>query len=149
VDNAAQYLRGAEGYYAAQANIEGLELYYRELTPEEYREFMEKQREAQGASGMKVTADMLTDRAAFEVAATTRGLEMTPEQQSSALQATWDAIDCVVGHGMVKWSLEAPCTPENVARLRNRIKRQLFRLILQETQRTGEDEGLFPATPER
>ena len=126
-------LSGGDGYYSREITIEDTQFKLREL---EDAETLAADEKAARVDALQEEANRLFER---------NKKQSLPEKDRDRLRelgrlnvvALSEFIDCVVSHGVVGWSLQEQCTPANVVRLPRRVKAQLSKAILQDTNYTS------------
>jgi len=120
-------LRNEEGYYSREMTIEGSKFYVRDLG-EHYDEFIDRNAVIAAESGIVAEGlDMATMLA--------RVIERTaaPDAQHATRRRLEEFFDWLLEVGLVKWNLPPECIPENTTLLPARLKSELGRAIVAES----------------
>ena len=124
----AVQLKGSEGYYSREVEIDGSAFRIREMVDEELRQF--------GGGIDSLQTEITTAAGAETEPKVSTGIEITSK--------AWGVIDRVLRVGLVWWGIAgADCTPENVVLLPNHVKRMLYREIIADSGLTNEERAVL------
>jgi len=122
-------LRGEEGYYSSEVEINGTTFQIRELDDSELKAHLVAVQNVQKAAGLELSSDDVLDQTAIgRIIAS-----MDPDKQVQVVAASREAVDLVAAVGTVGWSLAADCNPANVRRLPLPVRMKLAKAIMRDT----------------
>lgn len=119
-------LQGDDGYYSRSVEVAGTRFDIRELSAEELKRFGE--------------VSAAADDTSVEMAGGAESGSDVIRSVISAIGQSWGVVEYVVRTGVVAWGLAGhECTPENVSRLPNAVKKALYREVMADSVLTTEE----------
>lgn len=136
-------LKTDDGYFAAQLTLDGVTYKIRDLTEGERKEWKAIGRKVldnmRAVENLSIPDEQPTDEQIDEMSALTDALRDLRVEQ----------VNFVVVAGLVKWSLKADLTRENVEALAPVIKAELASRIIRETEMSQTDADFLALQPKR
>ena len=136
-------LKTDDGYFAAQLTLDGVTYKIRDLTEGERKEWKAIGRKVldnmRAVENLSIPDEQPTDEQIDEMTALTDALRDLRVEQ----------VNFVVVAGLVKWSLKADLTRENVEALAPVIKAELASRIIRETEMSQTDADFLALQPKR
>lgn len=136
-------LRGDDGYFSRTVTIDGTKFNIRELDDDAYAAFIAANHQIVKESG-ELAGSVTEDPLALALQS------LDAVKVPALMRQAWDSVDAVLVAGVVGWTLPGhECTPETVVLLPNRVKRELMREILRDTQLDNEEQDFSSPSPRR